>query len=79
MSKQETPLQRLIAELKEELMINYDGSTLYKHGIESAIEKAESILKYEQNVIGTAFNSGAIIGHFTSAQQFFTQTFQTNE
>jgi hypothetical protein len=80
-NKIETPLIRLIAQLKDRIEFCKDGGCDTNQTeidtLEIVIMTANDLLPYEREVIENAFDSGLT---FTQdGKEFYTQTFQTNE
>ena len=90
-NKQQTPLQRLIAQLEDRIEFCLDGGCDTNQTeidtLDIVIMTAKQLLPYEREVIENAFEDGVeneYECHINnqpriSSLQFYTQTFQTNE
>ena len=84
-NKQQTPLQRLIAELNT-FAETHNVSDSYKTGIYTAVLQAIKLLPYEreviENVVTEVMEDMTLYENFRSiknASEYYNQTFQTNE
>jgi hypothetical protein len=81
-NKQQTPLQRLIARWEIESLQSWIGDD-YSIGkdnqLRSCINQLKELLPYEREVIENAFENGMNAVNIHNLEQFYNQTFQTNE
>jgi hypothetical protein len=86
-NKQQTPLMRLIAELKRRILIlnNEPNGILRETMIQTLLVDCDSYLAYEREVIEKVHEDGFVDGADDSdmpkltVQEYFQKTFQTNE
>ena len=84
-NKIETPLMRLIAELKRRILIlnNEPNGILRETMIQTLLVDIDSYLAYEREVIENAVRFDPCMPTYPFplelAEQYFTLTFQTNE
>jgi len=75
-----TPMQELIEQLKKEAQFISDNDhiedRMWRNGLREAIERAESMLDKEKEIIETAFLEGRILRPLTS-EQWYNETFNT--
>ena len=84
--KRQTPMQELIAELKEAKANESCASLSIEDGYDKAIQIAESKLEKERAVVEKAFSSGwddgvdvGFKGSGTFNEDYFNETFKTEE
>jgi len=77
--KKQTPMQELIAELKEAKANESCASLSIEDGYDKAIQIAESKLEKEREAIDEAFRDGNGASYAGEEYSYYNETFKTEE